>query len=99
MKNIPMAINKAKGTSLEIVIKLLTTLETLTPNIFTIVKPMINIKEMTSFAKSLLKAGMAAPSAVAKPTAIAAQAITVTTHLRTPTSKPQKSPSACLAYR
>ena len=66
---------------------------------FTIVKPTININEMTSFAKSPLKAGTAAPNAVAKPTAMAAQAITVTIHLRTPTSNPQKSPNACLAYR
>ena len=88
-----------RGTNLEIVIKLLTNLDTLTPNMFTIVKPTINMKEMTSFAKSPLKTGTAAPNAVAKPTAIAAQAITVTIHLRTPTSNPQKSPNACLAYR
>ena len=54
---------------------------------------------MTSFAKSPLKAGTAAPNAVAKPTAIAAQAMTVTIHLRTPTSNAQKSPKACFAYR
>ena len=94
-----MAINRARGTSLEMVIKLLTNLDTLTPKIFTIVRPMIKIPEMTSFAKSLLNAGTAAPSAVAKPTAMAAQAITVTIHLRTPTSKAQKSPNACFAYR
>ena len=78
-------------------IKLLTNLDTLTPNIFTMVSPTIKINEMTSFAKSPLKAGTAAPKAVAKPTAIAAQAITVTIHFKTPTSKAQKSPKACFA--
>ena len=47
----------------------------------------------------LLYTSTAAPNAVAKPTAIAAQAITVTIHFRTPTAKAQKSPNACFAYR
>ena len=95
----PIAMNKARGTNLEIVIKLLTNFDTLTPKIFTMVRPTIKINEITSFAKSPLNAGTAAPSAVAKPTAMAAQAITVTIHFRTPTSKAQKSPNACFAYR
>ena len=90
-------MNRVSGTNLEIVIKLLTNFDTLTPNIFTTVRPTIKINEMTSFAKSPLKAGTAAPNAVA--TAIAAHAITVTIHFRTPTSKAQKSPNACFAYR
>ena len=95
----PIAMNRARGTNLEIVIKLLTNFDTLTPKIFTMVRPTIKINEITSFAKSPLNAGTAAPNAVAKPTAMAAQAITVTIHFRTPTSKAQKSPNACFAYR
>ena len=45
------------------------------------VRPTIKINEITSFARSPLNAGTAAPNAVAKPTAMAAQAITVTIHL------------------
>ena len=71
----------------------------LTPIILITVNKTMIIVAMTSFIKSPDSAGIAAPKAVANPTAITAQAMSTTIHLRTPTSNPQKSPKECFAYK
>ena len=99
MANKPITINANKGTSLDTVIKLFNIFVILTPIILIIVNKTIIIVAMTSFIKSPDNAGIAAPKAVANPTAITAQAMRTTIHFKTPTSKPQKSPNACFAYK
>ena len=94
-----MTINANNGTNLDTVIKLFKILVMLTPIILITVNKTMMIVAMTSFIKSPDSAGMAAPKAVANPTAITAQAMSTTIHLRTPTSNPQKSPKECFAYK
>ena len=99
MANNPMTMNANKGTNLDTVIKLFRILVILTPIILITVNKTMMIVAMTSFIKSPDSAGIAAPKAVANPTAITAQAMSTTIHLRTPTSNPQKSPKECFAYK
>lgn len=85
-KNRPTAIKTHKGTNLDMVMMLLRIFEILTPAIFMMVSPPMSTAAMRFFMVSPAKNGKAAPSAVAKPTAIAAQAMMVTTSFSTPTS-------------
>ena len=84
---------------METVIKSFKRFDVSTPNKFKTVKRMIITEAIIFLFISPPNIGKAAPKAVAKPTDMVAQAIMITTHFNTPTSKPQKSPRACFAYK
>lgn len=91
-------MKKINGNNLPIVTILLMILEILTPMIFMIPSTtMINVA-IIFLPISVLAGSHTAPRAVAKPTAIADQAIVAMAHFIKPTSKPTKLPNASLAY-